>query len=388
MNFPRVDFAQTINTPSAAELPVKPRILHLVPSLDRAGAEKQLAMLLTQLPREEFDLHVCALTRGGELAADLEAAGIPLTVLGKRFKADPGCFWKLRKFIKQLQPDVLHTWMFAPGVYGRVAAGQVGVKRFIHSERCADKWKAGWQWTLDRQLAKRTQRIIANSEGVKDFGIEHGMAAEKFVVIPNGVASPAESDVTKKELLKELGIPAGVPLLGAVGRLWPQKRLRDLIWAVELLHILRPEAHFLIIGEGPERHALERYVRTIEATSYMHFLGHRPDVPRIMPHLDIFLQGSGYEGMPNAVMEAMAAGVPVIATDIPGTRELITHGETGFLYPIRGRKEFCKKSDELIADPVEAKRIGNAGREHILAKFAIEPMVEKHVQLYREVLAE
>ena len=344
-------------------------------------------MLVTRLPREDFDLHVCALTRGGELSADLEAAGIPLTVLGKRFKADPGCFWKLRDFIRRLKPDILHSWMFAPGVYGRVAAGKSGVKHFIHSERCADHWKSGWQWTLDRRLAQRTDRIIANSEGVKDFGIEHGIPADKFVVIPNGIAPLPESDVTKEELLKELGLPPGVPLIGAVGRLWPQKRLRDLIWVMELLHILRPEAHFLIIGEGPERYALERYVRTVEATSYMHFLGHRSDVPRILPHLDIFWQGSGYEGMPNAVMEAMACGVPVLATNIPGTRELITHGETGFLYPIRGRKEFCKKSDELLADPADAKRIGAAGREHILTKFGLEPMVEKHVQLYREVMS-
>lgn len=365
---------------------MKPRILHIVPSLDRAGAEKQLALLVTHLPREEFDVQVCALTRGGELASDLKQAGIPLTILGKRWKADPTCYWKLRKLIAQLKPDIVHTWMFTPGVYGRVAGRQLGVPRLIHSERCADQWKSNWQWAFDRRLAASTDRIVANSTGVRDFGVEHGIPAEKFVVIPNGIDPAPPSNVTKAELLQELGLPPGVPLIGAVGRLWPQKRVRDLIWAMELLHIIRPDAHLLIIGEGPERHALERYVRTIEGTSYMHFLGHRSDVPRILPHLDLFWQGSGYEGMPNAVMEAMAAGVPVIATDIPGTRDLVVHGETGFLYPIRGRKEFCKKSDELLADLPTARRLGAAGQARILKQFPLAPMIESHAQLYREVL--
>jgi glycosyltransferase involved in cell wall biosynthesis len=365
---------------------VKPQILHIVPSLDRAGAEKQLALLVANLPRDEFEVHVCALTRGGELAADLKRAGIPLTILGKRWKADPTCYWKLRKLIARLKPRIVHTWMFTPGVYGRIAGRQLGVPHLIHSERCADRWKAGWQWAFDRRLAANTDRIVANSPGVRDFGVEHGLPAEKYLVIPNGIAPAPASDVTRAELLKELGLPPEVPLIGAVGRLWPQKRVRDLIWAMELLHIIQPRVHFLIIGDGPERHALERYVRTIEGTSYMHFLGHRSDVPRILPHLDLFWQGSGYEGMPNAVMEAMAAGVPVIATDIPGTRDLVVSGETGYLYPIRGRKEFCKKSDELLADLATARQMGAAGQRRILERFPLEPMVAAHARLYRELL--
>lgn len=365
---------------------MKPRILQIIPSLDRAGAEKQLALLVAHLPREEFDVQVCALTRGGELAADLERAGIPLTILGKRWKADPTCYWKLRKLVAKVKPDIIHTWMFTPGVYGRVAGRQLGVPHLIHSERCADQWKSNWQWAFDRRLATHTDRIIANSDGVRDFGVEHGIPADKFVVIPNGIAPAMASDVTKAELLKELGIPQGVPLIGAVGRLWPQKRVRDLIWVMELVHIIRPDVHLLIIGDGPERHALERYVRTIEGTSYMHFLGHRSDVPRILPHLDIFWQGSAYEGMPNAVMEAMAAGVPVIATNIPGTRDLVVPGETGFLYPIRGRKEFCRKTDELLADPSTARKLGAAGQQRILEHFPLAPMIAAHAQLYREAL--
>ncbi len=366
---------------------MKPRILQIIPSLDRAGAEKQLALLVANLPRDEFDVQVCALTRGGELAADLKQAGIPLTILGKRWKADPTCYWKLRKLITQLKPDIIHTWMFTPGVYGRVAGRQLGVPHLIHSERCADKWKSNWQWAFDRRLAAHTDRIIANSSGVRDFGVEHGIPAEKYLVIPNGIAPAAPSNVSKDELLKELGLPPDILLIGAVGRLWPQKRVRDLIWVMELLHIIRPEIHLLIIGDGPERPELERYVRTVEGTSYMHFLGHRSDVSRILPHLDLFWQGSGYEGMPNAVMEAMAAAVPVIATDIPGTRDLVVSGETGFLYPIRGRKEFCKKSDELLADLATARKLGNAGRDRVLAKFPLAPMVEAHAQLYRELLS-
>src|SRR5436190_194235 len=142
------------------------KLLLLIPTLDRSGAEKQLTTLATQLPRDEFDVRVVALTRGGPYAAELERCGIPLTVLGKRHKLDPIAFSRLRALLRREQPDILHTWLFAANAYGRLAAGRQPAFPIIVSERCVDTWKSGWQLWLDRKLIPRTMRLVGNSQPV------------------------------------------------------------------------------------------------------------------------------------------------------------------------------------------------------------------------------
>lgn len=362
------------------------RILHIIPSLDRAGAEKQLSLLASGLPRGEFDVHVFALTRGGPLLENLHQAKIPTTVIGKSWKVDPTALWRLRREIKQLQPDLVHTWIFAGNAYGRAAAISAGVKRIVATERCVDRWKAGYEFAIDRWLARRTDRIVVNSPGVRDFYVAHGLPAEKFVVIPNGIAPAPPVSTTREQLLSELGLPMNTRLVATVGRLWPQKRVKELIWACDQINVIRGgEVHLLVIGDGPQRKMLERYRRLHHVENNVHFLGHRDDVQRIIPHVDVYWLASGYEGLPNSIMEAMAAGVPVVASDIPGNRDLVVHGETGFLFPLDVRSAPAKYTDKILSDPELAKQFSEAARRRI-AEFSIEKMVERHAALYRELL--
>ncbi len=362
------------------------RILHIIPSLDRAGAEKQLVLLCRGLSRDEFDVHVCALTRGGPREAELRDADVPVTVIGKRWKADPQSYWKLRRHIARLQPELVHTWLFAANAYGRVAARSAGVKTIVASERCVDRWKSWHAWAIDRRLARHTQRIVVNSPGVRDFCTAHGIPAEKFVVIPGGVARYDADRAPREALLAELRLPHDVRLIGAVGRLRPQKRLKDLIWAMELVNLLDSQVHLLIVGDGPQRRSLERFAHLLDYGSHVHFLGERPDVPRIMAHLDVLWLGSDYDDLPNSIMEAMAAGVPVVATDILGNRDLITSDETGFLVPVNGRADRVRATDKLFRDPDLAKRMAAAAQKRVLRDFGIDRMIDRHVQLYRELL--
>jgi glycosyltransferase involved in cell wall biosynthesis len=363
------------------------RILHIIPTLDRGGAEKQLVLLAEGLPRDEFELHVCALTRGGPREAELRAAEVPVTVIGKRWKADPLAFWKLRRHLARLQPALVHTWLFAAGAYGRVAARSAGVKRLIAGERCVDRWKSSWQWAIDRHLAGFTDRFVTNSTGVQDYCVAHGLPVAKFTVIPNGVPPARDSDVSRDELFNELRLPSGARLIGVVGRLWPQKRVKDLIWAADLVRVLHDNIRLVIIGDGPERASLEEFARGASDLEHIRFLGERGDVWRIMPHLDMLWQGSEYEGQPNSVMEAMACGVPVVASDIPGNRDLVVHGETGFLLPLGDRAAWGRTANTLLTDSNLATRLGAAGRERMLNDFSVERMVQRHVELYRELLA-
>jgi glycosyltransferase involved in cell wall biosynthesis len=362
------------------------RILHIIPTLDPHGAEKQLTLLATGLPRERFEVHVCALTRGGPYEATLRQAGIPVTVIGKRRKLDPAAFWRLKRQIAAFKPDIVHTWLFAANSYGRAAALAAGVKHIVAAERCVDPWKGWHELAVDRYLARRSERIVANSAAVQDFYVRHGLPAEKFRIISNAVGPAKPSCVSRAELLTELGLPADARLIGAIGRLWPQKRVKELVWGVDQLRCVYDHAHLLVIGDGPLRDQLERYARLCEVTDYAHFLGTRTDVPRLLPHFDVLWLASGYEGQSNAVMEAMAAGIPVVATDIPGNRDLVVHGETGYLIPLNSRSAFAKFTLPFLEDAALAEQLGEAGKARMAAEFSVERMVVRYVDLYSEIL--
>jgi glycosyltransferase involved in cell wall biosynthesis len=364
-----------------------PRLLHIIPTLVRGGAEKQLALVAGGLPRSEFDVHVAVLTHTGPLEASLQKAGIPVTVIGKRWKVDPLAYWRLKALIRRLKPDIVHTWLFAANSYGRQAAIAAGVKHIVAGERCVDPWKSGLHLTIDRALARRTQRIVTNSTGVREFYAARGLPAEKFTVIPNGIRVTEPTDpVTRDELLAELGLPPTQYLIGVVGRLWPQKRVKDLLFAAEVLKTARDGWQMLIVGDGPQRWRLTRFRDQLRIADRVHFLGERPDVPRLMPHFDLLWLGSQYEGQSNAIMEAMAAGVPVIATDIPGNRDLVVQDETGYLVPLGERLEFTRRTTWLFDDEPLRRRMGEAGRRRILAEFTVEQMIDRHAALYRELL--
>lgn len=365
-----------------------PRLLLVIPTLDRGGAEKQLALLACGLAEHgEFDVHVACLTRGGPWFEKLAKAGVPVEIIGKSLKLDLQAYWKLKRHIQQLRPDIVHTWLFAANSYGRQAAIAAGVKHILAGERCVDRWKVWYELAIDRRLAKKTERIVTNSTGVKDFYVEHGLPAEKFVVIPNGIESfVPPPDNPRAALCEELGVPADAKLVGAIGRLWPQKRVKDLIWAAELLKVVRDDVRVLIVGDGPQRWRLERYCQQVGNDDMCHLLGERSDIARLLPHLYAAWLASAYEGQSNAIMEAMAAGLPVVASDIAGNRDLVIPGETGFLVPVADKAGFARKMQTLLNDPALAARFGAAGQERMRRDFTVEQMIARHAELYRSLL--
>ena len=147
------------------------RILQIIPSLDRAGAEKQMGLLARGLPGDEFEVHVCALTRGGPLAGELTSAGVEVEVIGKRWRFDPQAYWRLKQHVARLRPDLIHTWMMAANVYGYAAARACGVGRVVTSQRCVDPWKGGVDLAIERYVARDDPVDCAGSYKLESLGI-------------------------------------------------------------------------------------------------------------------------------------------------------------------------------------------------------------------------
>lgn len=364
-----------------------PRILHVIPTLDRGGAEKQLALLAGGMKQRGWDVHVCCLTRGGPWQAVLDAASVPVHVIGQQWKLDPLAYSRLRRFIAELKPDLVHTWRTAANSYGRAAALSAGVKHVLATEGGSDSGKRTPQLLIDRWLTRWTEKTVTNSSAVADFHAGHGLPREKFIVIPNGVEpfEPGNDAVTRADLARELGLSPSTTLIGAIGRLEPQKRYKDLIWALDLLRCIHEDACLLIIGDGSQRWRLERYARQVTGPA-VRFLGERSDVPRLLPHLSCFWLGSAHEGQSNALLEAMSAGLPAVVSDIPANREVVVDGETGFLVRLGDRAGFAGRTNELLKDPELGRRLGAAGRRRVEREFSVERMVEAYAALYRSLL--
>jgi len=366
----------------------KRRVLHIIPSLDQSGAEKQLALAAIHLPREKYDVRVIAVTRGGHYEQVLREAGVDVHVIGKRFKWDPMTLYRLFAMIKEFQPDIVQTWIFAGNAYGRVAAHWAKVPHIIASERCVDEWKSGYHFLIDRFLMRWTNRIVVNAEGIRRFYVRQGLADEAITTIPNAIEARPLDDAPTDKIRESLGVPPDVPLVGFIGRLWPQKRVQDLIWAADILRMSGWNFRIVIVGDGPRRAALERFADALEITSIVHFVGHRNDAAEIMRVLTMLVLPSKFEGLPNVALEAMMAGKPVIGTRISGTDEVVIDGETGILIPPQQPLELARAVRTILADPSLGRRMGAAGRDRVLKEFSIEGMIAKYQRLYDGLLNE
>jgi len=370
--------------------PVMTKIIYLITDLDVGGAEKGLFQLATRLPRDEFSIEVITLTGGGRIAKWLEEKDIPVTSLDiKRFWDLAGVF-RLRRLLKNLRPDILHTFLFHANIVGRVAAVEVGVRAVICSVRVAER-RFKWHLALDWLSSPLMDLEVCVSEGVRRFTETRAkIPKNKLTVIPNGL-DPAEFE--KKDLgprasgfRNSLHLSPDASVILTIGRLERQKGISFFLQAAR--EVLREfsQAHFLIVGEGPDKAKLISLVRNLGIEKAVRFLGFRDDVPEIMAAADIFVLASLWEGMPNVVLEAMASGKPVVGTRVEGTDELVISGETGLLVPPADAKALARDIRRLLQEPVLARRMGQAARKRVKEHYTVQKMVERYAQLYRDIL--
>jgi glycosyltransferase involved in cell wall biosynthesis len=360
-------------------------VLQLIPTLDRSGAEKQMVMLAKGLPADRFRVQVATLTRMGPLLSELGDAHITVSAMNKRLKLDPLALARLVRFLKQNRFDVVQTWIFAANTYGRVAARLARVPIVITTEMAVDLWKGPRDWFIDRRMARWCDRLVGNSHAVVDYYRSLGVPDDRLTMIYSGIAEDEPPPVDPAALRAEFGFAVDAPLVLFAGRLAEQKRIDDLLKALDLLQHVQPDVRTLIAGDGPLRARLEETAGLYCLEGMVRFLGHRDDVPRLMAAADLVVLPSAYEGLPNLILEAMRFRKPVVATSAPGTTEVVVDGQTGTLVPVGQPQLLARAIRDIVRDPALGRSLGEAGRERVDRVFPSRLMIDRFAHLYEEL---
>lgn len=370
----------------------KIRIALCITDLEVGGAERHLVELATRLGRDTLEPVVYCLkpqppSGQASCVPPLEAAGIPVHCLGMRrmWHALPA-IGRLRRYLAEQRPDLVQTFLFHANLVGRLAARRAGVARVVSGIRVAER-RCRWHVWADRLTAGLVDRHVCVSHAVAQFSTERaGLQAEKLVVIPNGIDSAAYPAAHPADLAS-LGVPSGRRVVTYVGRLDRQKGLRWLLdTAGGWLHRI-PDCELLLVGEGPDRTVLERRRARLGLSGRVRFAGWRPDVPEILAASHLLVLPSIWEGMPNAVLQAMASRLPVLATDVEGVRELLGPGAASQVVPYGDTQALTEKLVTLATDRKLAAELGQKNRARAESQFAIDRMVAAYEELWRTLVA-
>ncbi|MDP2923095.1 MAG: glycosyltransferase [Candidatus Omnitrophota bacterium] len=361
-------------------------VLFVVPYLLTGGAERVVINLAKGLDRRKFNPIVCCLTTRGELAEELENNGIRVIVLGKKGKFDISVIRKLAAVIRENDIDIINTHLWGANFWGRIAAKKAGVKVIIATEHNEDVWKSGLFLMLDRWLVRSTDKIIAVSNKVKEFYVGKGIPEEKIEVIYNGVESKslAGYESLAGSIREEFGIKKDEIVLAIIGRLVPQKGHRYLFEAVSALDG-QYKVKVIVVGDGPLLRSLRSQVARLKLQEKVIFTGLRKDVKEILGITDILVMPSLREGLPMVALEAMAAGVPIIAAKVGGIPEIITDCQNGLLVDSENSKEISQAIRRLVQDRALLQKLGKNARHTFENGFTNEIMLEKTEQLYQRL---
>jgi glycosyltransferase involved in cell wall biosynthesis len=359
------------------------RVALLIDTLGQAGAEKQLATVATGIDRRRFAPLVVCLTATGHYQAALREAGVPVHLIGKRHKLGFAAYARLRAWLRQERPHVLHTWMFTCNLFGRLAAKGLPIVT-LASEVAADVRKSALRLAIDRWLAPATGAFYVNSRVVARFYHERcAIPLERMVIIPNGVRVPEAAPVPRAAL----GVGENAFVVCGAGRLSEEKGFDHLIEALTDPRLRGRAVELVLAGEGPERGALERLIAARGLRDRVHLLGHRDDLPGVLRAADAFVLASLHEGMSNALMEAMALGLPCVTTPVGGVDELVGRDECGLVVEAGAPGPLADALGRLLDDPALGRRLGAAARERMATSFTIEANIRRFETLYETLAA-
>ena len=369
----------------------KPRILMFIHSMDLGGSETQCVEVACHLAHEGYSVTVGCLSTGGPLEAKVLDAGLKLAVFPvPRSLLRPNAFMQMLRlvaFIRKESFTVVQTNDLYSNLFAVPAAWLARVPVIISSRRDLSRW--WWYTPARRKILRRVQqlstRILVNSEAVRqELLTRDGFAPDKIQVVYNGIEATRflQAAPPREHVLP--GVSANQKLIIMVANMHiAVKGHSDLIEAARIVRETCPETRFLLAGDGEMRTFFEDQVRAAGLEEMFLFLGHRTDIPALLACCDIGVLASRSEGLPNAVLEYMAAGLPVVATTVGGVPEIIENESNGLLVPPENPDALSAAILRLLKDEEMRHRLGQAGRENVLARFNFTSVMASLRQLYK-----
>ncbi len=373
------------------------RIAYLTNDSKLAGTERVILSLAERLDRERFEPSVICLKPEGDLNRAARERGIETHALGMQtpLSAIRGAVC-LADLLRRIQPDVLVTYLFYSNLLGRVVGRMRRVPVIVSGQEGMDEWRKGYHNALDSWTARWVRTVVTNSQAVKERYIRHtGLCEDKIEVIYNGldiqrfdlIAGSAEGEPTDVSLREEFGIAEEVPVLGHVANFTQEKDHPNLLRALRILKDRGVLFCALLSGSGTHLEATRALRDDLGLAEYVHFLGYRHNIERLVGQFDLVTLSSYEEGMPVSLLEAMAARRAIVATRAGGIPEVVIDGETGLLAPIRDPESLATAYEKVLTDPDLRQRLGDCGRARLVERFSLATQVHAHQTLYATLLS-
>lgn len=372
-----------------------PRVVIVTSRLDVGGTERHIARILPALQQRGLDIALYVMERGGPLEGEIAAFGIP--VAGPSYGGIlhwPVASLALARWLRRERPDVVHFFLPRPYLFGSLAAELAGQRLRLMSRRSLTDYRAKYPLlgSIERILHRRTFGILGNSQAVIDQLATEVDEPSKLALIHNGIELPSPVFTGTRQRVRDmLHIPDAALVISVIANLIAYKGHRDLIAALALikgqLAAARPSPpswRLLAIGrdDGIGRE-LKAQAQASGIADHVAWLGERNDVEDLLAASDIFVLPSHQEGFSNALLEAMAARLPVIATSVGGNCDAVVENETGFLVPVRDPDALAPAILTLAGDPGLRRRFGEAGRRRVEQLFSLQACVDRYERLYR-----
>jgi glycosyltransferase involved in cell wall biosynthesis len=361
------------------------RVMQVVPTLDPGGTERLVIEIVKSLS-DAVDSVVCCLDRKGSWAQELVDRGVAVETLDRRAGFHPELGRQIARLAAEGRIDVLHCHHYSPFVYGQLAALLNRRLRVIFTEhgRLSDAGPSLRRRLVNPLFGRLPEAIYAVSNDLRRHMIAEGLPGGRVGVIHNGIdpgSRPTPAD--RAAARAAMGVDGGAFLLGTAGRLDPVKDIPTLLQAFAAVRWSRPDARLVVIGDGSARESLEGQIRGMSAASAITLTGYRGDARRLLSALDVYVNSSTHEGVSLTILEAMAAGIPVVATHVGGTPEVVLEGETGLLVPARAPQSLASAIEALAGAPGTRRSMGEAGRFRVKRHFSVEAMVGRYLNAYR-----
>ncbi len=355
------------------------KILHFITDTDIGGTELMLVRLVPHL-KKTFDTRVVSALPRGPIGLLLEERGVPVTYLSLRHWFDIGILFRFARVVRDFQPDILVTHLIHPDIFGRIFGRLFGIKTIVCSQQGS---LLQWEFlrTVDRLTARLVDLYIVQTDIAKEeLANRLRLPLDRFVVIPNSVV-PHGLIVDKEAMSQELSVPARDVKIVCVSRLRRRKGHEHLLEAFNTLFLLHNNISLILVGDGEREDALRAQITAYPSRHKIFFLGNRHDVDRLLAFSDIFVLPTLAEGMSNAILEAMAAGLPCVVSDIPVNRALITPGQNGLFFKAGDSHDLAATLAKLITNSTLQQRLANQARADVRRLFDPLAIGEQWVQV-------